>query len=150
MEDPMRKSILPVAIAIISTISFPAHAAKYTCTFSQGSSPIGSPCNIDPTTTATSCQQSLGGNLLGLCAAGKSEDDKQEALLCVFGVPETITDAAKGLGAQNSMAAVGALAQKPGFAAQNYTVFATQTRPLLDALLYRETQTSPVFAAACQ
>jgi hypothetical protein len=150
MEDQMRKSTLPVAAAIIATLSLPAQAAKYTCTFTQNGSQIGSPCNIDPMTTTTSCQQSLGGNLLGLCAAGKSEDDKQEALLCVFGVPATIAEAAKGLEAQSSMAAVGALAQKPGFAAQNYAVFATQTRPLLEALLYRENQSSPVLAAACQ
>ena len=146
----MRKSTIPAAIAIVAALSLPAQAAKYTCQFYQGSNPVGPQCVIDPTTKTTSCQQSFGANLVGGCAAGKSEDDKMEALLCLFGVPASVADVTKGLFGQEPTATVHALAEKPGFAAQNYTMFPTQTRPSLGALLYRESQSSPVLSVLCQ
>ncbi|MGJ5050291.1 hypothetical protein ACQR18_19790 [Bradyrhizobium oligotrophicum] len=146
----MRKSIIPAAAAIAATLSFPAQAAKYTCSFAQANQPVGSPCVIDPTTTTTSCQRNFGGgNLVGLCAAGKTDDDKTEALLCVIGVPASVAEVNKSLMEQNSADALKILAEKPGFAAQDIVIFPTQARPSLSALLYRETQSAPVLSAAC-
>lgn len=145
----MRKSTIPVAVAIIAAFSLPAHAAKYTCTFSQAGNPVGQPCVIDPTTTNTSCQQPFGSNLTAICAAGASDDDKVEGLLCLFGVPASATEITKGLMGQDPAKAVRTLAEKPGFFAQNITIFPTQARPTAEALFYRESQNSPVLGAVC-
>jgi hypothetical protein len=150
MEVHMRKSVIPVAAAIVAALSFPAQAAKYTCSFTQANQPVGSPCVIDPTTTTTSCQRNYSsGNLVGLCAAGKTDDDKSEALLCVIGVPASVAEVSKSLIEQSSADALKTLAEKPGFAAQDIVIFPTQARPSLFALLYRETQTAPVLSAVC-
>lgn len=146
----MRKSIIPMAVAIVSMLGAPAYAAKYTCDFAKDNNPVGQQCSIDPTTTNSSCQQALGGNLAALCASGKSDDDKREALLCVIGTPSNFTDAMKGAVGRDSVATFRALAEKPGFAAQNLSIFATASRPEIFALAYRESQNSSVFTAVCQ
>jgi hypothetical protein len=82
----MRKSTVSAALAIVATLSLPANAAKYTCTFSQASAPLKQ-CSIDPTTT---CRQDYPHNLVGLCAASKSTDDSMEAIVCTFSVSESV------------------------------------------------------------
>jgi hypothetical protein len=148
-EDHMRKSVIPMAAAIVSMIGTQAYAAKYTCGFAKDNNPVGQQCSIDPTTANSSCFQPMGGNLGAACAAGKSDDDKLEALLCAFGTPTNLVEAMKSTVGSDQIAAFRALAEKSGFVAQNFSVFATGSRPLIFALAYRESQNSPVFTAVC-
>jgi hypothetical protein len=146
----MRRAITPSIFAIFAVLAVPAHAAKYTCTFSQAGNPVGQPCVIDPTTTNTVCQHIFGGNLTGYCLTGKSDDDKIEALWCGFGVPNAnLAEIARSLASATPASDVRALAEKPGFAAQSITAFQTiaALRNLL--VLYRESQSSPFLGASC-
>lgn len=146
----MRKSIIPMAVAIVSMLGAPAYAAKYTCVFAQDNNPVGQQCSIDPTTANSGCQQPLGSNLSAFCAAGKSDDDKIEALLCLFGTPASFSDAMKSALGRDQIAAFRALAEKPGFVAQSFSIFTTASRPQISALAYREGQNTPTFTAVCQ
>jgi hypothetical protein len=150
MEDNMRKSIIPMAVAMVSMLAAPAYAAKYTCVFAKDNHPVGPQCSIDPTTASNRCQQSLGGNLVAACATAKSDDDKLEAVACGFGATANLADAMTIAVGPDQAADFRTLAEKAGFATQNYSAFATASRPLLNALAYRESQTSPVFTALCR
>lgn len=67
MEDHMRKSIIPMAVAIVSALSLPAQAAKFNCTFYQNSNPVSSACPIDSAGTAKPCMHKYSATLFGTC-----------------------------------------------------------------------------------
>lgn len=145
----MRKSTIPVAVAIVAVLSLPAQAAKYTCTFYQAGNQVKQ-CSIDPTTSNTLCQQGFTANLAGFCIAGKSDDDKVEALWCGFGNPNAnVTDIFKDADIFSTTRSPKPLAEKPGFVAQALSSF--ETKKISNFLVdYKESQSSPAFDAVCQ
>ena len=142
----MRKFAIPTAVAIITAVCLPAHAAKYTCVLTKGTTQVKS-CSVDPTTTSTSCSFSYSAALTGVCALGKNDNDSLEAILCGFAAPSAALTAFT-VGADPAVSGR-TLTESPGFATAAYTFFATATRGNL-AIAYRENSSAEVLSASCQ
>ncbi|HEY8337511.1 MAG TPA: hypothetical protein VIQ05_27255 [Tardiphaga sp.] len=143
----MRKSTLPLAVAIAAALSLPAHAAKFTCTFYNAGNPVKQ-CGIEP--LGTQCSYSYNANLAGACAAGRDDNDTHEGLSCAFGNPSTnVADVFKDAAIFSPTRSAKPLSEKPGFATQALSIFETGKSLLFD-VAYRESTTSPIFEVQCQ
>lgn len=63
----MRKSIIPMAAAMVSVLSLPAQAAKFSCTFYQNTKPVSQACPVDSAGTSKPCTHKYSANLFGDC-----------------------------------------------------------------------------------
>jgi len=74
----MRKSVIPVAVAIVAALSLPAQAAKFSCIFVQNGNPVSSACPVDSAGTSKPCTHKYSASLFGTCAGGSGQ------LGCIF------------------------------------------------------------------
>jgi hypothetical protein len=83
----MRKSPGLTAIAIVSILSLPAHAAKFNCTFYSSGSPVGQPCGVDSSNSSAQCMHQYSGTLFGTCVGGGNQ------IGCIFTSERIAADA---------------------------------------------------------
>jgi hypothetical protein len=136
-EVHMRKSAIPVAIAMLAATNFPAFAGKYGCSFLQGITTIKQ-CEIDSGTggASRSCGALYpGGTIMASCSVINIGLNDQ--LKCVFHTPD------KGTGAEPAEVK---LTAEPGFQAGGLTLGA----PANLVAAYRENGTAPFLQASCQ
>jgi hypothetical protein len=134
----MRKSTIPVAVAMLAATSFPALASKYGCNFLQGISPVKELCLMDSATlgAGSSCEAVYpGGTIMGSCSVMNIGATDQ--LKCFFHTPD------KGTGGEKADVKFTA---EPGFLAGGLT----QGAPANLVAAYRENGTSPLLQASCQ
>ncbi len=130
----MRKSAIPIAMAIVAVMSLPAEAAKFTCTFYNAGSPVSSPCVIDTADSSKQCKKSYSGNLEGICFGNVQ-------IGCIFHVGQLAADVQQAFTAAASVrlsAANGLLAG---------AIVEASTKRLLVG--YRENATAPEVDALC-
>lgn len=133
----MRKSAIPVAVAMLAATSFPALAGKYGCNFLQGISTVQQ-CNIDSGTPGPgrSCDANYpGGTIMGTCSVVNIGANDQ--LKCFFHSPD------KGTGEDPADVKFTA---EPGFQAGGIT----QGAPANLSAAYRENGTTPLLRASCE
>lgn len=141
----MRKSVIPVAAAIVAALSFPAQAAKYTCTFFQNGNPIGQPCSLDTAASGKTCEYKFSSTLTGTCLA---QTVGVNLLACSLSDPNKAVDLGRGqLKSQADIARV--LAEQPGFAAVGAAFSLGSTWPNNALVAYRENLSSPTLQAGC-
>jgi hypothetical protein len=134
----MRKFTIPIAVAMLAAMNFPALAGKYGCTFLQGISPVKPLCLIDSGTTGAgrSCEADYpGGTIMGSCFVTNIGANDQ--LKCFFHTPD------KGTGAEKADVK---LTAEPGFLAGGLSLGA----PANLVAAYRENGAAPVLQASCQ
>jgi len=134
----MRKSTLPVAVAIVAALSLPAHAAKYQCTLKYANSTVKQ-CTVD--TGGQPCQYQYPKDLTGTCAA------QQGLLFCVLASNTSVADVVLGAVTPSLSEATRILTEKPGFVAAAFTY---DKNGAAVELVYREATSSPVFNLYCQ
>jgi hypothetical protein len=135
MEDHMRKSVIPVAFAIVAALSLPAQAAKFNCTFYQNGNPVSSACPVDSAGTAKPCTHKYSATLFGTCTGAGGQ------IGCIFS-SEQLAAERDFFGAANSRT----LSAGPGLLAG--AIVEASTKRLLAG--YKENQSTPEVDAVCE
>ena len=135
----MRKIIIPAALAMIAALSIPAHAARYSCTLSQGSTQVKT-CSID--TDGPACTHQYNANLVGGCRAVSG------VLFCALANPTaSIANVAQGR-ANPTIPEVGrTLSELPGFVAGAITLDQANAAIWLS---YKESTSAPDLNLICK
>jgi hypothetical protein len=136
----MRKSMVPLAIAIVATTTFPVYAGKYTCTFQNGGSPLRL-CEIESGTDNWWCNQRYSASLWGECTARKG-DGGGDQLKCEFDNPN---DAERTRGPDKTDAKINT--EKSGLFAGGLTAGAPAG--LVLTVAYRESAAAPAAQVVC-
>jgi hypothetical protein len=137
----MRKSVIPIAVAIVAALSLPAQAGKYSCNFFNGSGVIHQ-CDIESGTSSRACQKVYSSSITGTCFVDKA--GTADRLQCVYHNPnKSVADLARD--AQKGDATL--TSEQPGFIAGGVTV-GTPAGLLLTAG-YQESNTTPLFQVQC-
>ena len=130
----MRKSVILAAIAIVSTLSLPAHAAKFSCIFYGTGIPASPACSIDSGGSAR-CERKFPGNVTGTCLG------RGNAIACIFHTDPLPSNFEPDLTVPSRAPFLAA----PGLVAGG--VAEASTRWLLAG--YKENRTAPEFDALC-
>jgi hypothetical protein len=142
----MRKSVIPMAVAIVSALSLPAQAAKFTCTFWQDSQPIGT-CPIDSANPNKLCEHVFSPTVTGSCGTLQVG---LNLLFCSLHDPKLKVMTSARLSAASPKADIGrAFTEQPGFAAAAISYAFDLDWPSNVMEVYRESTTSPQLQADC-
>jgi len=140
----MRKSTIPLAFAIVTAMSLPAHAGKYGCNVFNGSS-VKKQCDIEAGASGSGsyCDYDYSASLKGLCYVTKS-GSTADRIQCEFG---NFTGSIAEVAREAEKADAKIQAEQPGFLAGGVTLGPPATLAL--GVGYRENTAAPVFQLQC-
>jgi hypothetical protein len=146
MEDHMRKSVIPMAVAIVSMLGAPAYAAKYTCTFWQDGQQVGT-CPIDSGNPNKFCEHIFSPTVTGSCGA---QPAGLNLLICSLHDPKLKATEVAKISATSAKADIGrALAEQPGFVAAAVSYALDPDWPSNVIEVYRESGAGRLLQADC-
>jgi hypothetical protein len=143
----MRKSTIPVAVAIVAALSLPAQAAKYACTFSQDNNQVGT-CSVDSANPNKFCEHIFSPAVTATCAA---QPVGVNLLACVLHDPNLKpTELVKAFAKSSSADIAQALAEQKGFISEGGSVGQGADWPSNIIIGYQQGSTTPLLLAICK